>query len=202
MNITHGELYQKLKDMNKGEVQCQIATFVSLEKATSSITVQLPSGLKIPGIRLKASVDKKVDYYSIIVPRAKSTVLIGQIGSSAEAGEYYLISCDEFEKVEMKADKMMFKVDKNGVELNYNAGMSTVKLNKDGKLLIEKGAFNLHDVLKELVDALKSMKVIVVGTAGQIPLTITQAGTHPSSILDFTTVWAKLDDILTNGETV
>jgi hypothetical protein len=200
--VSHSEIFQKLKSLHKQDVQCMVATFVSYEKATSTITVQLPNGLKIPGIRLKASVDKKVDYYSIIVPRAKSTVLIGQIGSSAEAGEYYLISCDEFEKVEMKADKMMFKVDKNGVELNYNAGMSTVKLDKDGKLLIEKGAFNLHDVLKELLDSLKSMKVLVIGTAGQIPLTITQAGTHPSSISDFATVWAKLDDILTNGETV
>lgn len=180
---THEEIYNKFKSLFKGDVQCTVATFVSYEKATHTITVQLNNGLKIPGVRLKAAANKSVDFYSIMIPKAKTTVLITQIGQSAEAGEFYMIACDEFDTIEVKADKTKYVI------------------KKDGKLYIGNAVNNLSDVLKDLVDEIKNLNILVVGTAGANPLTVTSAKPNAAAVIQLNAIGNKLNTLLSNSDT-
>jgi hypothetical protein len=196
---TRAEIWEKLQSLNKQSIQCLVATFVSYEKATASITVQLPNGLKIPGVRLKAAVNKTTAYYSIMVPREKSTVLIGQVGSTAEAGEYYLVMCDEFETVTLKADKVIVTIDKTGVMMQ-SGNAAKFKMKANGRYYIANDSYNLHTLMGELIDEIKAIKILVAGSAGPYPLTVTTAQVSSPSSLKFETVWAKLGNLLTDQE--
>jgi hypothetical protein len=187
---SRAEILDKLKKLGKSDVTCLVATFVSYEKATSSITVALSNGLKIPGVRLKASTDKKVDYYTIQVPRAKSTVLIGQIGDTAEAGEYYLIMCDEVEKTETKMDGIKTVMDKTGVVVTVN--QSRFEIADNGKFGIKVSTFVFADLIKEMFDAVKGLNMLIIGTAGANPLTVTTAKPNPASVIELETVYQKM----------
>lgn len=195
---TREEIYSKLRGLSGGNIQCQVATFISFEKATHTITVQLNNGLKIPGVRLKAAANKSVNYYSIMVPREKTTVLITQVGSSPEAGEYYMLTCDEFETLEVKADKTEMIIDKTGILLRQDK--AKMKLNASGKLYLGNETDNLFDVVKELVDEMKNLNILVVGSAGANPLTVTSAKPNPASVTAITLVWEKLSSLLTKSE--
>jgi hypothetical protein len=179
---THEEIYQKLSALGKGKVQCIVATMVSYEKATHTITVQLNNGLKLPGVRLKAAANKSVKFYSIVIPKAKTTVLITQVGETAEAGEYYMLACDEHESIEIKTEPVKYVI------------------KKDGKLYIGNAVNNLSDVLKDLVDAVKDLNILVVGTAGANPLTVTSAKPNPAAVASLTLVSNKLETLLSNKD--
>lgn len=196
---SRAEIFEKLQKLGKGDIHCQVATFVSYEKDTFTITVQLPSGLKIPGVRLKASVNKVKNYYNIQVPRAKSTVLIGLIGDKKEAGEYYLIMADEIETFEIKANKTKVIIDNTGVSFEGDLG-AKFKQKANGRYYISSQMFNLYDVMEELIDELRSANMVVTGTAGPYPLAVTTAKLNPAANLALESVWAKLGQILTNQE--
>lgn len=174
---THSDVFKKLKNLSSTVVQCQVATFVSYEKASQTIIVSLANGLKLPGVRLKAAVNKNISDYFVQIPKAKSTVLIGQIGASAEAGEYYLIMADQTESIEFKADAFSFKVNKTG-------------------LVVEKTTENLGKVLKDLIDEIKGLNILVIGTAGANPLTVTSAKPNPVNVTNLTLIAQRLEGLI------
>lgn len=174
---THEEIFDKLKRLNKSAMACQVATMQTYEKATNTITVMIGNGLKIPGVRLKAATDAKVAYYEIKIPKAKSTVLIGLIGDKPEAGEYYLIMCDEVETKEFKMNSMKLRADKNGI-------------------FAINGTSNLGQLLQDLIDEVKGLNILVVGTAGANPLTVTSAKPNPANIANLTQIAAKIKQVI------
>lgn len=199
MSASRAEIFEKLQRIGKSQMHCYVGTFVSYNKDNSTITVELPSGLKIPGVRLKGSVNRAKGYYNIQIPREKSTVLIGLIGDKAEAGEYYLIMCDEIETIEIKADKTKFVLDKTGVSFE-NHTSAKFKQKANGKYFIKSTSFNLYDVMEELISELRNGSVQVLGNAGPNPLTVTYAKFNTATNIKLESVWAKLSDILTNQE--
>ena len=191
---THAEIFNKLKELGKSSANCLVATFVSYQKDTHTITVELPNGLKIPGVRLKAAANKNTAYYIIMIPRAKSTVLITQVGASAEAGEYYLLSTDEWETLELVRDQSKIVIDKTGILLSQDK--SEFKIRTDGKLYFNNDGQNLYTLINNMIQMIKGINIQITGTAGSYPLTVTSAIVNQTSKQSFDNLWENFKGIL------
>lgn len=191
---THAEIFNKLKELSKSSASCLVATFVSYQKDTHTITVELPNGLKIPGVRLKAAANKNTGYYMIMIPRAKSTVLITQVGASAEAGEYYLLSTDEWETLELVRDQSKVVIDKTGILLSQDK--SEFKIKTDGKLYFNNDGHNLYSLINNMIQMIKGINIQITGTAGSYPLVVTAAVVNQTSKQSFDNLWENFQEIL------
>lgn len=112
-----------------------------------SCSVQLKSGLVLTDVKLKATITEG-DSYLIPTPVKGSTVVLLSLSGSLD--NLTVIKFDEIEKLEYK---------QNGLELIFDS--------TDGKVSIKNEAVSLLEILTDLANTLKQLKVFTpVGPSG------------------------------------
>lgn len=119
-----------------------------------SCTVKLKSGFSVSDVKLKATISKGVNFLQVI-PKIGSTVLM--ISLTGDKDNLTIIKVDEAEKVNY-----------------YQNGLEILIDSTDKKIAIKNEEASLVDVLKDLMELLKKLKVFTpVGPSGTpLPETI------------------------------
>ena len=99
------------KGLHRQSVIIESATVKSID-SPYSITVITTGGVELPDVRLKAGIpiqgeDKE---YIVVVPRVKSSVLIGLINNDDSAAEYLVLSVNEFDSISIINKKEEFSI--------------------------------------------------------------------------------------------
>lgn len=116
-----------------------------------SCTVKLLSGLDLPDVRLKATVNEDEDSL-LIVPKIGSEVIV--MSQTGELSSLMVIKVDAVEKIVYKKADFEFVVD------------GTTK-----KVTIKNGTANLGVLMNNLIDAISTAQIICPNGPGTINLT-------------------------------
>lgn len=139
-----------------------VGTVVSIE--SDSCTVKLSTGLTIPDIRLKSTIDNASDYF-IIKPAVDSIIWLIPVNESIE--DMIVFKIDKVQSFEIKQSGLVFMID-------CNDGMFSVKNDK----------YDLLKAFTDLTDLISKLQVSTAqGPSGTpLPPTIQSLNTINSSI--------------------
>ncbi|MWB92992.1 hypothetical protein GON26_01335 [Flavobacterium sp. GA093] len=112
-----------------------------------SCTVQLISGLKVSDVKLKATINEQ-DNFILVTPKEGSSVIM--LSSTGDLENLTVIKADQFEKMEINQGGLNILIDSN-----------------DGKVSIKNDSVSLKEILSDLSELLKNIKVFTpMGPSG------------------------------------
>lgn len=127
------KLLEAFKGIHKQVVTIESATVKSIGDDGYSCVVVLNDGTEIHDARLKASlpIKGKHEEYIVVVPRPKSTVLIGLINNDESASEYVVLSVSEYDKIEIINKKEEFSIVQEKETLVIKNKLQKIEMFKD-----------------------------------------------------------------------
>ncbi|WP_107039971.1 hypothetical protein [Brumimicrobium mesophilum] len=151
--------YAKIKELIRAIVgdMSNLPIFGTVTSVDSeTCTIKLSSGLKIPDVRLRATVDGSTDFLKLI-PKIGSKALVLSI--TGELDDLVMIKCDETEKIEYSQDGLIISIDST-----------------DKKISIKNDTTSLHDIFDKLSALITNLKVNTPAgpSVGLLPDTIAE----------------------------
>lgn len=100
------------------------ATVESVEGNTCTINVD---GLSISDVRLRATIDDVADSV-LLVPAVSAPVLVGSLSDGLD--NLFIVQVDSISEAHLKINETVFKLDKNGIEINSGENGGMVKIDE------------------------------------------------------------------------
>ncbi len=149
---TPAEIKRLIKEIVGAHTNLPITGTVS-EVQADTCTVKLVDGFQVTDVKLKATIGN--DQYLKLLPKVGSTVLM--LSLTGDLDNLTVIKVDNIEKVEYNQD-----------------GLQIIADSTDQKVQVQNEHCSLLEVMQDLVDLLKALKVYTIGGASGVPIATTQ----------------------------
>jgi len=134
--------YEEIKGLIKAIVgdMSNLPIFGTVTAVDSeTCTIKLSSGLEIPDVRLRATVDGSTDFLKMI-PKVGSKVIA--LSMTGEMDDLVLLKADEVEKIEYSQGGLIISIDST-----------------DKKVSIKNATTSLHDIFADIKTLITNLKV-------------------------------------------
>ncbi|EGV44244.1 hypothetical protein BZARG_791 [Bizionia argentinensis JUB59] len=161
------------------------ATVISVSGDTCK--VKLNSGLELTDVKLKATSNGDANFV-LITPKANSQVLLLSLSGGLE--NLTVIKVDDVEKLEYQQDGILVQVDSTTPKVLVKVAeqLEILADGTDYKVSVKNNAASLVDVMQDLADLLKQLKVFTPAGPSGTPL--------PDSITAITQFETKFKQLL------
>jgi len=160
------EIKRLIAQMVKVPTVIIIGEVISIE--SESCTIKLPSGLELPDVRLKQSIDESQNY---LIRSPKKGAQLTAISLNGQLEEIMMLEASEYEFIEYTQDGLVFRMD-----------------SKTKKFTIKNDQSNMYDLFQDLCTMAKNIMVSTPNGPSGTPL--------PTTIQAITQIETKFKQLL------